>query len=54
MVWHLVVTNFGALIIGVYGTALRGQAEAHAVQVPGAFVLEYHGPRPSVGERVPV
>lgn len=50
-VWHLVVST--GVVQGVYGSALREQAEAKAKEIPLAYVATYVGAKPHVGDPAP-
>jgi hypothetical protein len=55
--WHI-VTSQGNIILGVFGEALLSMAQECARKVERqtgfpAFVNQYEGPRPSVGDRAP-
>jgi hypothetical protein len=50
-VWHLVIST--GVVQGVYGSALREQAEELARQVPLSYVSTYVGSKPHVGDPAP-
>jgi hypothetical protein len=50
--WLLIIAT--GTVQGVYGSALRDMAEACLARVPMGHLIEYAGPRPSVGDKAPI
>jgi len=54
MTWYLVVGTLGGRILGVYGSALKAEAEAQAAKSPTHTCLKMvdRKKRPAVGDRI--